>query len=460
MNEVEKRPAVPGVGLTTIVKTALPWESHRNLPRRIIQSIERQDQTSEVLAKLIQLAVVSIMAVLYLASPKTDAGTAFSPVPYALSIYIVLNIIGLIWALRWGLKDWAVYGSICIDMTLLMVLIWSFHIQYEQPASFYLKAPTILYAFIFIAIRAMRYQARFVVAAGVLASLGWTAMVIYVIRIDPENTMITRNYVEYLTSNSVLIGAELDKIITILLVTAILALALRRGYALLVNAIRDQQAAQELSRFFDASVASQITTADQSIAAGEGATREAAVLNIDIRGFTTMASAMPASEVMGILTAYQGQLVPIIQQNGGTIDKFLGDGIMATFGALAPSETYAADSLRAVDEIMANVLTWSEIPELERFTSHSINAAVAGGPISVGAVGDEKRLEFTVIGPAVNLSAKLEKHNKVPGTRALTTAELLDTAKEQGYVPEHEIELVSSEVEGTSGAFQLAVLHA
>lgn len=460
MNEIEKRVSAPDGGLRTIVSNALPWESHKNLPRRIVQSIERQDHASEVLAKLIQLAVVSIMAVLYLASPKTDAGTAFSPVPYALSIYIVLNVIGLFWALRWGLKDWAVYGSICIDMTLLMVLIWSFHIQYEQPASFYLKAPTILYAFIFIAIRAMRYQARFVVAAGVLASLGWMAMVIYVISIDPENTMITRNYVEYLTSNSVLIGAELDKIITILLVTAILALALRRGYALLVNAIRDQQAAQELSRFFDASVASQITTADQSIAAGEGATREAAVLNIDIRGFTTMASTMPANEVMGILTAYQGQLVPIIQAHGGTIDKFLGDGIMATFGALAPSDTYAADSLRAVDEIIANVLTWSEIPELARFEPHAINAAVAGGPISVGAVGDEKRLEFTVIGPAVNLSAKLEKHNKVPGTRALTTAEFLETARAQGYAPEHEIEVISSEVEGTRGEFQLAVLHA
>ncbi|MEM1198525.1 MAG: adenylate/guanylate cyclase domain-containing protein [Pseudomonadota bacterium] len=460
MTELQQRERAPDGDLRAIVRTAVPWESHRNLPRRIVHSIERQDHASEVLAKLIQLAVVSIMAVLYLASPKTDAGTAFSPVPYALSIYIVLNLIGLFWALRWGLNDWAVYGSILIDMTLLMVLIWSFHIQYEQPASFYLKAPTILYAFIFIAIRAMRFQARFVVAAGVLASLGWMAMVIYVISIDPENTMITRDYVEYLTSNSILIGAELDKIITILLVTAILALALRRGYALLVNAVRDQQAAQELSRFFDASVASQITTADQSISAGEGATREAAVLNIDIRGFTTMAASMPANEVMGILTAYQKQIVPIIQSHGGTIDKFLGDGIMATFGALAPSDTYAADSLRAVDEIIANVLTWKDIPELQRFDPHAINAAVAGGPISVGAVGDEKRLEFTVIGPAVNLSAKLEKHNKVPGSRALCTAEFLETAKAQGYEPEQEIEVISSEVEGTRGAFQLAVLHA
>ncbi len=65
-----------------------------------------------------------------------------------------------------------------------------------------------------------------------------------------------------------------------------------------------------------------------------------------------------------------------------------------------------------------------------------------------------------MIGPAVNLSAKLEKHNKVPGTRALTTAEFLEEAKSQGYAPEHEIEIITSPVEGTRGEFELAVLHA
>ncbi len=452
--EAEKLP-----GLITIVKNALPTRQDANLPSRIVRAIERQDQSSEVLAKLMQLAVVSIMALLYFSTPKTDAGTAFSPVPYALLTYIVLNIIGLVWALKKGLDDWAVYGSIIIDMSLLFVLIWSFHIQYGQPASFYLKAPTILYVFIFIAIRAMRFQARFVLAAGLAASMGWTALVIYVITIDPQNTMITRNYVEYLTSNSVLIGAELDKIITIMLVTFILGLALKRGHALLVSAVSEQTAARDLSRFFDESVASQITGADQSIAAGEGADRDAAVLNIDIRGFTTMAATMPASEVMGVLAAYQTQLVPIIQRNGGTIDKFLGDGIMATFGALSESGTYAADSLRAIDEIMANVDTWNAIPELSRFSPRAINAAVAGGQISVGAVGDQKRLEFTVIGAAVNLSAKLEKHNKVTRTRALCTEEFLRTAIEQGYDPGRDIRLVSSVVEGTSTEYRLAALQ-
>ncbi|MGI9483169.1 MAG: adenylate/guanylate cyclase domain-containing protein [Hyphomicrobiales bacterium] len=438
---------------------ALPSENLTRLPRRIVETIERQDQASEVLARLIQLTVVTTMAVLYLVSPKTDAGTEFSPVPFALAIYFALNVAGLIWALNRGLPNWAVYSSIFFDMSLLMVLIWSFHIQYQQPASFYLKAPTILYVFIFIAIRALRFESRFVLAAGFTAVAGWIAMVLYVITVDPSNTMITRDYVEYLTSNSILIGAELDKIISIILVTFILALALKRGHALLVTATSEQVAAKDLSRFFDQSVASQITGSDDAISAGEGVTRQAAILNVDLRGFTPMAAGMQAGEVMRTLTAYQRQIVPIIQKHGGTIDKFLGDGIMATFGALAPSETYAADALRAMDDIMAGLDRWNSVEGLKNFNTTIVNAAVASGPIAVGAVGDENRLEYTVIGAAVNLSAKLEKHNKAAGCRALTTAETYRKAVEQGYTVPHSPQFKRQLVDGTKEPSELAILH-
>jgi adenylate cyclase len=452
---------IPGTGqkFKAVLANALPKHKFASLPKRITKTIEDQDHASEVLARIIQLTVVATMSVLYLISPKTDAGTAFSPVPYALAGYLILNLIGLFWALKRGLPNWAVYGSIIVDMSLLMVLIWSFHIQYQQPASFYLKAPTVLYIFIFIAIRALRFESRFVVAAGIAATVGWISMVVYVITIDPDNTMITRNYVEYLTSNSVLIGAELDKIISIIMVTGILALALKRAHALLVTAISEQEAAKDLSRFFDHSVASRITGSDDAIAAGEGTTRDAAIMNIDIRGFTPMAADMQAGDVMKVLAAYQKQIVPIIQSHGGTIDKFLGDGIMATFGALVPSETYAADALRAMDAIMEDIDSWNMIGPLKDFTPDMINAAVASGPIAVGAVGDANRLEYTVIGAAVNLSAKLEKHNKAIGCRALTTAQTLRIAKEQGYQPPAPPQIQRSAIDGTNGKTELAILH-
>ena len=447
------------VSLPTLLRDALGGGQTGVLPPRVLKAIRRQDRSSEVLIKAIQLAIVAVFGTLYLVSPKTDAGTAFSPVPYALGSYLTINVLGLVWALRRGLPNWAVYASIVVDIALLMVLIWSFHVQYRQPASFYLKVPTLLYVFIFIALRALRFEARFVLAAGLVAAAGWLLMVANVALSDPADSMITRNYVTYLTSNAVLIGAEIDKIISILFVSGILWLALRRARGLLVRAVSDQFAAENLSRFFDAPVAEQIRTARDAARPGDGARCEAAILAIDIRGFTRLAADLDPREVLSLLTAYQRRVVPIIQRHGGAIDKFLGDGILASFGAARASDTHAADALRAVDDIMDEVRSWPAEGALAHLAPHAINAAVAAGSVVFGTLGDENRLEYTVIGAAVNLTAKLEKHNKVVGCRALTTRETYDKALAQGYVPRRPPRIARGAVEGAEGVQELAVLH-
>ena len=128
-------------------------------------------------------------------------------------------------------------------------------------------------------------------------------------------------------------------------------------------------------------------------------------------------------------------MVPAIQRHNGTIDKFLGDGIMATFGAATESETYAADALRAMDEVMAMAEAWNAERVREGKPGLRIGAAVATGRVIFGAVGDETRLEYTVIGDAVNVAAKLEKHTKEEKVRALATAEAYAKAGAQGYRP-------------------------
>jgi len=447
------------VGIKDIIVSALAPEKTAQLPERVTQAISKQEDSSEVLVKFIQLFVVTIFGILYLVSPKTDANTPFSPVPYAILSYLAINLIMLLWALKRSLPNLVVYASIIIDTALLMILIWSFHIQYEQPPSFYLKAPTLLYIFIFIALRALRFQARFVVAAGLAAAIGWSMMILYVISVDPANNMITRDYIQYMTSNSILLGAEFDKIISMLIVTAILALALNRAHNLLVSAVTEQTAAQDLSRFFDDTVALKIRDADHQIAPGEGINRQASVLNIDIRSFTKMAAKMDAGDVMGILTEYQKRIVPLIQKHGGTIDKFMGDGIMATFGATNPSETFAADAIKAVNDIVADLNTWTTDPELTKLAPLTVNMAVATGPITFGAVGDDHRLEYTVIGAAVNLSAKLEKFNKVLQSSAIVDKTSYDLARTQGYMPLSEPRMSIKDIEGTDEKYELCILY-
>ncbi len=430
------------------------------LPERVHRQIRIQQDRSEILIGWFQLAVVLTFGTLYLVSPKTfTEDSAFAPVPWALAGYLALTVIRLIWAHKGRLPAWSLAISVVFDMTLLMVLLWSFHLQYQQPASFYLKAPTLLYVFIFIALRALRFEARFVLLSGLVAAGGWGLMILYVVYVDPTDTMITRDYVVYMTSNAILLGAEFDKIISILMVTAIIAFALQRAKGLLVSAVAEQAAARELSRFFDPEIAKRIKGSEQEIRAGSGEMRDAAVLNLDMRGFTRLAGQAPPEEVMRLLGEYQTRMVAAIQNRGGTIDKFLGDGIMATFGAAVPSASYAADSLAALEDAVSAARAWRAECEAEGRFCPEVNGSVVTGRVLFGAVGDETRLEYTVIGDAVNLSAKIEKANKDLGVRAVCDAETFRLATAQGYRPAAEtVERPNVTVAGVSRPIDLVVI--
>jgi adenylate cyclase len=249
----------------------------QKLPARVRDVISREQDASEILIGWVQLGVVLTFAALYYLSPKQPgANPMISPEPWVLAAYVLFTLVRLNLAYRRRLPNWLLYVSVVMDMALLLVLIWSFHLKYDQPASFYLKVPTLLYVFIFIALRALRFEVRYVLIAGGVAALGWLLMVLYVVSVDPSDPMITRDYVEYMTSNSVLLGAEFDKVISILMVTAILAVAIARARRLLIASVVESSTARELSKFVPDEVARQAKAGEEHLQAGQGEVRPSA----------------------------------------------------------------------------------------------------------------------------------------------------------------------------------------
>jgi adenylate cyclase len=160
---------------------------------------------------------------------------------------------------------------------------------------------------------------------------------------------------------------------------------------------------------------------------------------------------------MSVLAEYQSRVVPIVLKHSGSIDKFMGDGILAHFGAFSQSESCAADSLRAAIEIDASLQEWVRDRARRGYRPFGYGMGIAGGTLIFGAVGETDRLEFTVIGAPVNLSAKLEKHTKRAGARILTTQSLYDTAISQGFSTHVSVEALPEEtVDGISGSIALA----
>ncbi|WP_207541129.1 adenylate/guanylate cyclase domain-containing protein [Sabulicella rubraurantiaca] len=404
------------------------------LPPRVETMLRESQARAEVLIGFVQVTAILTFAVLYAISRAANPPPMeIEPIPVALGLYAGFTALRLWLAWRRQLTRGLLVASVVVDIAVLMVTIWSFHLQYMAPAAISLKAPTLMYVFILIALRTLRLEVGYVLIAGATAVTGWAVLAGYVLLADPP-ARVTRSFLDYVTSPAVLLGAEFDKVVSIGMVTAILALSVLQGRGLLLDAAREQVAAAELSRFFPPEVAVRIRTSKDRLMVGAAERREAAILVTDLRGFTRLARELPPRELLQRLAEYQQLVVAVIRAHGGSVDKYLGDGVLASFGAVRPGGPFAADALRAVEEIVSALAGWNA-SRPEGSPPLAVGLAVAVGEILFGVVGHAERLEYTVLGDPVNLAAKLEKHNKAEASRALADPACWALAAEQGFRP-------------------------
>ncbi len=401
-----------------------------HLPGRVRDAIRRQQDSSEIVVGWIQLSIVVTFSILYALSPNPyTADTVFASEPWVLGVYLLFTLVRVVLAHRRALPNWLLYVSVIVDMLLLLALIWSIHIKYGQPASFYLKVPTLLYVFIFIALRALRFEARYVLLAGAVAAGGWLLMVLYAARIVPDNPMITRDYVQYMTSNSILLGAEFDKVISMLIVTGILAVAITRARNLLVRSVVESTAAAELSRFVPSEVAAQLKASETRIEAGAGDVRETTIFFNDLEGFTTLSEGMSPVELISTLNEYFSAVTEPIVRHGGVINQYQGDAILATFNLPKAYEDHAAGAVRAAIEIQHILASRTFGAGLRLVSRVGINTGIVVG----GLVGAQDRLGYTVHGDDVNLAARLEALNKEHGTRIIVSERTRELAGPESF---------------------------
>lgn len=423
---------------------------------RICEAIAEAERTSEILVSWVQLAGVGLFAVLYLASHTAFTGRAgFEPVPMLLSAYGCFVLWRMRRAYAGALTVRLLSLSAVADVAVMTGAIWAFTLQYEAPPALYLKAPTLCYVFILIALRALRYDPGHVVLTGVLAAAGWLILVIIAAH---AGAPITSDYVAYMTSLSLLWGAEFEKIAAILAVTAVLALAVARARNLLIRTAVEETAAIDLARFLDPSAARRVRGAQSALKPGDGELVAAAIMFLDLRGFSAAAATLPPREVIALLEDYQRRFVPLVEKGGGAVDKYLGDGILVSFGAARRTDRACAEALAIVPSLIAASDDWNAQRKAHGLMPLEVAVAITAGDVVHGVIGAGDRLEYTIIGDAVNVAAKLEKHAKREGARVIATQAVLDRAASQGVACTPRRLLPMSRVEGVALPLDLAVL--
>jgi adenylate cyclase len=404
------------------------------LPARVLRVIESQRARSEILTGWVQAVVIALLGTLYFVAPSSSpVDLHLRPAPWAIGAYAVFTVLRLRLAYAGQLTPFLRAASVVLDMALLTVTIWGFHLEYGQPAAFYLKAPTFAYFFIFIALRTLSFSPGYVLLAGGAAALGWLALLTYALAEPAGMALVTRDYVDYMTSAKILIGGEIDKIVSLLVVALLLALAAARSRQLLEQAAAVQGAATQMVRYFPPEVAEQLIWADELLKPGDGEAREAAAMFIDLRGFTRLSALLTPRELLALVGEFQRIAVPIIQSHRGAIITYLGDGIMIAFGAARATDSYAADALRCAEALVDAAGRWLEASCTRGDCTPEVGIGVDVGTVVCGTIGEQGKLEYAVLGEPVNRAAKLQAHTKQEGLRALTTRYALDVARAQGY---------------------------
>jgi adenylate cyclase len=368
------------------------------------------------------LASIRLFALLVLAVVFRLVGTADQGYPTMVPLggLVAITLLTLVLATSGRFRPWVLWVFTTLDVGLLTHCLVMLAAQSGQPVQLALETPVALLIFVFLATAAARHRPFLILYTGGLFIANWMVIWLWASYVGGDSWMPGT-----LTTN-------LTNLAVVGLTAYALYVAVKRARRASTNAITEAHLRGNLSRYFSPQLVDEIAQA--GTAARSFRSQKAAILFVDLRGFTGFAEGMAADQVADFLNEYRRRIAEPIARHGGIIDKFIGDGAMAIFGVPEPCADDARHAVLAGLDLLSVIDRWRAERVAEGLSPVEIGIGIHYGDVIAGALGDEQRLEYTVVGDAVNAAARIERLTAELGAPLLVSADVLAAAPGLGEI--------------------------
>lgn len=335
-------------------------------------------------------------------------------------------------------RPWMLYALVAADQLLLGWGIFGAVISGQDPVppALYLRTEWFAIFFLFIGATALTLSPTLVVWSGACATAVWATAALWVmaqpgsrllrIHLPPEGD-IAAFLAEFQAPEVVNPVAVCSQILLLALTTFTLAVAVRRSRRVVAAQAAAERERANLARYFSPDMVDRLASMDSPLAQAQ--TRPVAVMFADLVGFTRLCEQEPPDAVIDLLRGFRARMERCVFANGGTIDKYVGDCVMVTFGTLQTSPQDAASSLACALDMVQAVETWNREREAEGRPLLRLGIGIHYGEALLGDIGGERQMEFTVIGDTVNVASRLEKITRDLGADIVVSDDLARAAQ-------------------------------
>ncbi len=397
----------------------------------LLRQEERRGHTLAFVGRVVAIGLMSIL--IYVNFP--------GPGKYHFYIFMVLGLITggvalIVDKAPWG-KPWHLYSIIAVELAGLAFLLLSPNLFYDWPyppqAQLHRDGHN-LSLFFLITILAFLYRPLLILWGGACLAVFWSIGSLK-IRWLPDSVAGWPDWLsgpwQYWHFDGLPTRVNVNQLnaeVAVLLTIAILlALTTWRSRSLVRRQAKLQRERTNLARYFPPKTAEMLASKSEPLS--EVREHNAAVLFADIVGFSTWSEERQPREVIEMLRELHGLMTECVFANNGTVDKFVGDGMMATFGTPDPTPEDAANAVQCVRDILNRVDDWNNSREELGKSKIAVSLGVHFGPVVVGDIGSEDRLELAVLGDTVNVASRLEGLTRSLKCAAVVSGDLVEAAQ-------------------------------